>query len=167
MATFSKKQLLMASPSQIPQIEEAIRNEFEYDGFEIKIDSLMSGGSDISLTKGNIFKAVLGLRSALKIKLVPQSNGILFDASVGIFGQQVIPAVVAYFVFWPVLLTQIWGIVQQSKLDDRALAAAQRAIQGNNTTASQSAHATCFCPACGCRVDSNAKFCPYCGSKIQ
>ena len=60
MATYSKRQLLMASASKIPQIAEAIRKDFEIDGFEVNIDTLMSGGRDISVTKGNLFKAVLG-----------------------------------------------------------------------------------------------------------
>ncbi len=163
MATFSKKRLLAASSSQIPQITEAIRQEFETDGFEVDIDNLLSGGSDISITKGNLFKAVLGMRTALKVRLIPQSGGVFFDASVGIFGQQVIPTAITLFVFWPVLLTQIWGLVQQSKLDDRALAAAERAI--NNSTELPYASSQ-YCTSCGYRVDSLAKFCSECGARL-
>ncbi len=163
MATFSKKRLLAASPSQITQITESIRQEFEADGFEVDIDTLLSGGSDISITKGNLFKAVLGMRTALKVKLFPQSNGVFFDASVGIFGQQAIPTAITLFVFWPVLLTQIWGLVQQSKLDDRALAAAERAI--DNTSGSSNANSL-FCTSCGNKVESSANFCSKCGAKL-
>lgn len=35
---------------------------------------------------------------------------------------------ISMFFFWPVLLTQIWCLLQQSSLDDRALAAAERGI---------------------------------------
>lgn len=163
MATFSKKRLLAASSSQIPQITEAIRQEFETDGFEVDIDNLLSGGSDISITKGNLFKAVLGMRTALKVKLIPQSGGVFFDASVGIFGQQAIPTAITLFVFWPVLLTQIWGLVQQSKLDDRALAAAERAINNSTELPYTSSQ---FCTSCGHRVDSSAKFCSECGARL-
>lgn len=163
MATFSKKRLLTASSSLIPQITEAIRQEFETDGFEVDIDDLLSGGNDISITKGNLFKAVLGMRTALKIKLIPQSGGVFFDASVGIFGQQAIPTVITLFVFWPVLLTQIWGLVQQSKLDDRALAAAERAVDNSTETPSTSSQ---FCTSCGHKVDLSAKFCSECGARI-
>lgn len=163
MATFSKKRLLAASSSQIPQITEAIRQEFETDGFEVDIDNLLSGGSDISITKGNLFKAVLGMRTALKVKLIPQSGGVFFDASVGIFGQQAIPTAITLFVFWPVLLTQIWGLVQQSKLDDRALAAAERAFNNSTELPYTSSQ---FCTSCGHRVDSSAKFCSECGARL-
>ena len=159
----------MASASKIPQIAEAIRKDFEIDGFEVNIDTLMSGGRDISVTKGNLFKAVLGMRSALKITLTPQSDGVLFDANVGIFGQQAIPAVITMFFFWPVLITQIWGLVEQSNLDDRALAAAERVI-GGSTAATASSFAGSgtykFCTNCGTKVSGDAKFCPECGTKL-
>lgn len=175
MATFSKKKLLAAAPNQIVQIADSIRREFESDGFEVNVEELYSGGCDISITKGSIFKAVLGMKSALKVKLIPQNDGVLFDAGVGIFGQQAIPTVISMFIFWPVLLTQIWGLVQQSSMDDRALAAAERALSVNasrtsNAYSSVSAtdagvHDT-FCPFCGKPVPTEAKFCPFCGKQI-
>lgn len=175
MATYSKKKLLSASASQIPQITEAIRRDFETDGFEVNIDTLMSGGRDISVTKGNLFKAVLGMRSALKITLTPQYDGIDFDANVGIYGQQAIPTVISMLFFWPVLITQIWGLVEQASLDDRALAAAERAIAvGGGTVnpsssafmSSASANTAKHCTNCGAKIPEGAKFCSECGDKI-
>lgn len=169
MSVFSKKQLLQASPVQIPQIVESIRREFEVDGYEVKVDPLMSGGSDISITKGSIFKAVLGMKTALKVTLTPQTDGVLFDAGVGIFGQQAIPTVISMFFFWPVLLTQIWGLIQQSSLDDRAIAAAERGISTSSTasnTPGSNQSTGSFCPYCGKPVPQDAAFCPKCGKKI-
>ena len=180
MATYSKKKLLAAHPSQINAIAEAIQNDFVRDGFDVKVDTLMSGGKDISITKGNLFKAVLGMRSALKVTLIPQTDGVLFDANVGIYGQQAIPTVISMFFFWPVLITQIWGLVEQSSLDDRALALAEQAIAGGRTSsfASSSSSATGssfastsstpykFCTNCGTKTDGASKFCPECGAKL-
>lgn len=166
MGAYNKKRLLQASAVQIPQIADAIRKEFQYDDFEVQVDELMSGGRDISITKGNVFTAVLGMRSALKITLLPQSDGVLFDANVGIFGQQAIPTIISMFFFWPVLITQIWGLVQQSSLDDRALEAAQKAIASSPTATASAAVGTKFCINCGARLADDAKFCPECGSKF-
>ena len=175
MATYSKKKLLAANASQIPEIAEAIRKDFEIDGFEVFIDTLMSGGKDISVTKGNLFKAVLGMRSALKITLTPRSDGVVFDANVGIFGQQAIPTIISVLFLWPVLITQIWGLVEQAELDDRALAAAERAISGGTSGSSGASSAFMdssvggavkFCTACGAKLSSDAKFCHECGQKL-
>lgn len=167
MATYSKKKLLSAHPNQIPQIAEAIRYEFEMDGFEVYIDNLMSGGKDISITKGGLFKAILGMRSALKISLSPQTDGVMFHANIGIFGQQAIPTVIMLFYFWPVLITQIWGLVKQSSLDDRALAIAIRA--GHEETPNMVVK-KCSNPLCsqfGIVLNKEAIFCPECGKKLK
>lgn len=163
MGAYSKKKLLLAHSSQIESIAEAIRKDFVLNGYEVNVDTLMSGGKDISITKGNLFKAVLGMRSALKITLTPQTDGVLFDANVGIFGQQAIPSIISMFFFWPVLITQIWGLVEQSSLDDRALAVAEQAIEVNPLSTKE---ASKFCPVCGTQVDSISKFCHSCGSKL-
>lgn len=159
----------MAQTAQIPQIAEAIRMDFEKDGFEVNVDTLMSGGRDISVTKGNLFKAVLGMRSALKITLTPQSDGVFFDANVGIFGQQAIPTVISMLFFWPVLITQIWGLVEQAQLDDRALAVAESAIVEDRSLdafVGQNSGFTKYCTSCGAKITGSAKFCSECGARL-
>lgn len=169
MPTFNTQKLLPATTSQIPAMAESIRKEFSDDGFEVQIEMLMSGGRDISITKGNMFQAVLGMRSALKITLTPQMGGVLFDARVGIFGQQAIPTVISMFFFWPVLITQIWGLVNQSQLDDRALAAAERGMYVKTSSNSQKRIASSsevFCTHCGARMEDGARFCSRCGERV-
>lgn len=166
MATYSKKKLLAAHSSQINTIAAAIEEDFVRDGFEVNVDTLMSGGKDISITKGNLFKAVLGMRSALKVTLMPQTDGVLFDANVGIYGQQAIPTVISMLFFWPVLITQIWGLVEQSELDDRALVLAEQAIASGSTIATPQGGSCKFCTSCGARLDGTSKFCSNCGAKL-
>ena len=167
MAKYNTKKLLQAHPSQITTIAEAIKNHFEGEGYEVQVDDLMSGGKDISITKGNLFKAVLGMRSALKVTLTPQTDGVLFDANVGIYGQQAIPTIISMLFFWPVLITQIWGLVEQSSLDDRALAVAERTIIDASYSAPSSfANNPKFCTNCGAKIDGASKFCPNCGAKL-
>ena len=165
MGAYNKKKLLAAHPSQINAIAEAIQTDFVRDGFEVNIDTLMSGGKDISITKGNLFKAVLGMRSALKITLMPQIDRVLFDANVGIYGQQAIPTIISMLFFWPVLITQIWGLIEQSSLDDRALALAEQVVAIGSTTSHQTGSQK-FCTNCGAKVDGAAKFCSNCGAKL-
>lgn len=183
MGTFNTKTNLACKPELIPAMAERICQTFTAEGYEVKREDLYSGGTDISITKGGLFKAVLGMKTALKVTLVPQGNSVNFDAGVGIFGQQVIPTLVMLFITWPVLLTQIWGLVEQAKLDDKALAAAQAVIaeNGGAATASTTAYAYAgtsagtssatgaarFCTNCGTSVPANARFCPNCGNPLN
>lgn len=173
MGTFNTKKILYGNPTLIPTIADRICDEFMVDGYEIKKDDLLNGGIEISVSKGGAFKAVLGMKTALKISLIPNgNNSILFDAGVGIFGQQVIPTIIMYFISWPVLITQIWGLVKQSKLDDKALdcanaviATAQNININNSTSTAQPSKK--FCTSCGKEMPIEARFCSHCGSAVS
>ena len=174
MGTFNTQKLIYGDPSLIPVIASRIETSFTAEGYTVTNQSLMSGVSDISITKGGIFKAVLGMKTALKVTLRPQAGGIMFNAGIGIFGQQVIPTMIMMFVAWPVVLTQIWGLVQQSKLDDKALAIAEEVVHSatpsHGYSAPQSPRTSAtgrrFCTGCGCEVPPDAAFCPNCGKKL-
>ena len=168
MGTFATKKILPGNPSLIPAIAEQIRTEFMAEQFEVHIDNLLSGGVDISISKGNLFKAVLGLKSALKVSLIPKDNAIAFEAGIGIFGQQAIPTIISMLFFWPVLITQIWGMVQQYKLDDKALEIAEVMIrnQSSSTISASNTGGMVFCTNCGHRNIKGAKFCSECGKAL-
>ena len=111
----------------IPCIAEQIMKEFREDGYDA--DCIQDGDHyDISLSNGGLVKSAVGLKTALKINLYPQEGKIHIDAGVGIFGQQAIPSAISALVAWPVVATQIWGIVKQSKLDDKAVAIAENVV---------------------------------------
>lgn len=168
MATFSTKKILYGSTSLIPTIANRIQEEFQNDGYEVAMDALSSGGYDISITKGGVFKAVLGMKTALKVTLLPQGSNIHFEAGVGIWGQQAIPIVISMLFFWPVLITQIWGIVEQSKLDDKALDIAMDVVcmNNNNGTGATTSNGSKFCPYCGTENPADARFCKVDGQPI-
>lgn len=168
MGTFNTKKILYASPALIPAIADAICRDFQAEGFDVKIDSTLSGGSDVSISKGGTFKAVLGMKSALKITLIPQNGNIAFEAGVGLFGQQLVPTIISMLLYWPVLVTQIWGLVRQAKLDDKALAIAERVIEEQGATNVESSDATHgkFCTECGAKLSQTSKFCSECGAKL-
>lgn len=166
MGTFRTKKLLSGNPLLIPNISQKIEQEFKMDKYEVMVQDLANGGKEVSLTKGGIFKALVGMKTALKIKLIPQGENIELDAGVGIWGLQVIPTTIALFVTWPVLLTQIWGLVQQSKLDDRVVAIAEREII-QNTKNDLKVKQYKFCPKDGSCIPIDAEFCPYCGERVQ
>lgn len=165
MAAFNTKKLILAPSFLIPTMGERISQSFVNEGFEVTSTPLSNGGYDVSITKGGMFKAVLGMKTALKVSLTPQGGNVYFDASVGIFGQQAIPTVISMFFFWPVLITQIWGMVEQSNLDDKALAIAEE-VARNSSVKSSSSTTGRFCTNCGTQVSMQARFCPECGTKL-
>ena len=152
----------------ITTISQRIQDEFQNDGYEVTVDALSSGGYDISITKGGVFKAVLGVKTALKITLLPYGRDIHFEASVGIWGQQVIPTVISMLFFWPVIITQIWGLIQQSKLDDKALDIAKDVVytSNNNGAGSVTSNGSEFCTGCGTQNAESANFCCGCGRPL-
>lgn len=165
MGTFKSERTFCTDYSLMSGIAESISTKFSQEKFEVESVELGSGGYDISVTKGNVFNAVLGMRSALKITVEPVSSGIHVCASVGIFGQQAIPSIISMFVAWPVLITQIWGMVQQSKLDDMAINVAEKYIKAHEIEPITRQNFK-FCPYCGKKQPVFNSFCVECGRNI-
>ena len=128
MGAFTTKKTLYGNPSQIPAVAEQIRQAFATDGYEVRIEN-STNGQEIYITKGGFVKATLGLRSALKVTMKPSRNGnIDFEAGISIFKQQFVPTVITMCFFSPVVIAQIWGMIKQSKLDEKAVEIAERAL---------------------------------------
>lgn len=137
-----------------------------------------AAGNYFSISKGGAFKAVLGMKTALNVEMTPMTGGVSVSAKVGIFGQQLVPTIISTFFLWPVLLTQISGMVQQSKLDDQVVQFLEQTIRQIEVSQGQmqqqsyggpqpTAAAGQFCTNCGTAVPSGAKFCCGCGAKIE
>lgn len=169
-STLNTRQVLQGSPSLIPTIANRITQEFQKEGYEVDKVQLTTGGYDISVTKGNLFKAVLGMKTAMKLSLSPVGSAIYFDANVGVFGQQLLPTIISTMVFWPIIFVQVNSLIKQFELDDKALAIAEKVCSENQSVAapalSESAGEHKFCTSCGAKIDKSAKFCSACGQKL-
>ena len=133
MGAFTTKKTLYGNASQIPAVAEQIRQAFAADGYEVRIDN-PANGQEIYITKGGFVKAALGLRSALKVTMKPTRDGnINFEAGVSIFKQQFVPTVITMCFFSPVVIAQIWGMIKQSKLDEKAVLVDERALYQTRT----------------------------------
>lgn len=111
----------------IPCIAEQIIKDFKSEGFEVESQQT-ENLFDISLTNGGLVKTIVGMKTALKVNIYPQNGKIHIDAGIGVFGKQALPSAVTALVAWPVAATQIWGLVKQSKLDDKAVAIAEKVV---------------------------------------
>ena len=171
MGAFESQQTYSTPVTDLEPVVRETERHFRDQGFEAVSERRMSGAWDISLTRSNLFKTVCGLKSALKIELVPQGGAVFVKAGIGIFGQQAIPSIISFFIFWPVLVTQIWGLIQQSKLDEEALRVIGESLGRQKAAAepepgrSPAAQAK-SCKACGATLPAESAFCPACGEKV-
>ena len=128
MGAFTTKKIIYGNTAQIPFVAEQLRLAFASEGYEVRIENTRVG-REVYITKGGLFKAALGLRSALKVLLLPSRDGhIEMEAGVSIFKQQFVPTVITLCLFSPMVVAQIWGMIKQAKLDEKAVDIAERAI---------------------------------------
>jgi hypothetical protein len=162
MGVFKSMKNYQVSPDIIPTVVGYVCDALKQEQYEVHSELLTSGGADISITKGGVFKAVVGMKTALKVTIVP--NGIesfTAEAGVGIFGAQAIPTALTMLVAWPVMIPQIWGLIEQSKLDEHVLGLIQQSVDQNKNGSN-----ALFCPNCGHKVNTGDKFCGGCGAKL-
>ncbi len=171
MGTFNTKKLIETNLKNLETVSAVAAQHFTQKGYTVEVKQNPCG-CFISITKGGIFKAVLGLKTALNVTLTVVQAGVQVEATVGIFGQQLVPSLIMYFVAWPVLLTQISGLISQAKLDNETIAVIEQAIRDAEQqpvagTASKAppVGATIFCTQCGTQLAAGAKFCSDCGQK--
>ena len=107
MGIFKTSKLLYGNPDFINTIATAIESKFRADGYDVRVEDTYDNGKNIDISKGGVFKRVLGMRTALKVSLSPCDGNIWFKTDVGIFGNHVIPTILVVSGMWLVLLPQI------------------------------------------------------------
>lgn len=117
MGIFKSTKLFCNVAVHTDAVASSLMSSMRYEGYEVDGVKLPSGDWDISIKKGDLFKAVLGLQTALKITISPAAPHVYVKAGVGIFGQQAIPTLLTMCVWWPFVIPQIWGMIRQSSLD--------------------------------------------------
>jgi hypothetical protein len=135
MGTFNSTKTFPYSVEDIAPVARDVMDHFEEQDFEVTETNLPMGGAQVSIRKGGTFKAIIGMKSALNIKIEPVSNGTTVEAGVGIFGQQAVPTAITVLVFWPVLIAQVWNMAHESKLDEEALDVAEESLKAHSSTA--------------------------------
>ena len=135
MGVFNSSHTVPYHVEDLAPVAQDVMRHFEQQDFEVSETHLPAGGAQVSIRKGGTFKAIIGLRSALNIKIRPRANGTRVEAGVGIFGQQAIPTAITLLVFWPVVVAQVWNMAQESKLDEEALRVAEESLKAHSEVA--------------------------------
>jgi acyl carrier protein phosphodiesterase len=141
MGTFNSTKTFPYSVEDVAPVARDVMDHFEEQDFEVTETNIPTGGAQVSIRKGGTFKAIIGMKTALNIKIEPVANGTTVDAGVGIFGQQAIPTAITLLVFWPVIIAQVWNMAQESNLDDEALRIAEESLKAHSSKAPSEATA--------------------------
>ena len=141
MGTFNSSKTFPYFVEDIAPVAQDVMDHFKAQDFEVTETNIPTGGVQVSIRKGGTFKAIIGMKTALNIKIEPVANGTTVDAGVGIFGQQAIPTAITLLVFWPVIIAQVWNMAHESHLDDEALRVAEESLKAHSSEAPSEATA--------------------------
>ena len=141
MGTFNSSKTFPYFVEDVAPVAQDLMDHFKAQDFEVTETNIPTGGVQVSIRKGGTFKAIIGMKTALNIKLEPVANGTTVDAGVGIFGQQAIPTAITLLVFWPVIIAQVWNMAHESNLDDEALDVAEESLKAHSSQAPSEATA--------------------------
>src|SRR5918995_777707 len=131
MGTFNSSQTVPYVVEDLDPVAEDVMRHFEQQDYEVTETRVLMGGVQVSIRRGGTFKAIIGLKTALNVKIEPVANGTRVEAGVGIFGQQAIPTAVTLLVFWPVIIAQVWNMAQEANLDEEALGVAEQSLKAH------------------------------------
>jgi hypothetical protein len=141
MGTFNSSKTVPYFVEDVAPVAQDVVHHFEQQDFEVTETNIPAGGVQVSIRRGGTFKVIIGMKTALNIKIEPVANGTTVEAGVGIFGQQAIPTAITLLVFWPVLIAQIWNMAQEANLDEEALRVAEESVKAHSSKASSEAAA--------------------------
>ena len=141
MGTFNSSKTFPYFVEDVAPVAQEVMDHFEQQDYEVTETNIPTGGVQVSIRRGGTFKAIIGLKTALNIKIEPVANGTTVDAGVGIFGQQAIPTAITLLVFWPVIIAQVWNMAQEANLDEEALRVAEESLEAHSSKATGEATA--------------------------
>ena len=132
MGTFNSTKTVPYNVEDLAPVAQDVMDHFERQDYEVTETNIPTGGVQVSIRKGGTFKAIIGMKTALNIKIEPVANGTTVEAGVGIFGQQAVPTAITLLVFWPVLIAQVWNMAQEAKLDEEAIRVAEESLKAHS-----------------------------------
>ena len=137
MGTFNSSKTFPYVVEDLAPVAKDVMDHFEAQDFEVTETNIPTGGTQVSIRKGGTFKAIIGMKTALNIKIEPEANGTKVEAGVGIFEQQAIPTAITLLVFWPVIIAQVWNMAHESKLDEEAMDVAEESLKAHSEAPSE------------------------------
>ncbi len=134
---FSSSKDYRVSFSHVRGIANEVLEALESEGYSVNSEEMAAspegkrGHGDIvlSVTKGGFFKMVAGLKTALKCTFSETEQGFRLSQKIGLFESQAVPTTIMLVAFWPLIVTQIVGLVKSKKLDSHIFELVDQSIQ--------------------------------------
>jgi len=178
MGIFNSEKLIGISVPDLVAVTNRLVEHFRAQGYDVTASN-EDGDWAVSITKGGMFHAVAGLKTALNIEISARPDGTFVKAGIGLFKQRAIPALIVGLAYWPALVGQLSGLVRQAGLDEEAVnvieaelqryarvreAARESENRSRKVASTPTSRFTAFCARCGAPLGEAARFCPMCGS---
>ncbi|GLY97813.1 hypothetical protein [Actinoplanes sp. NBRC 103695] len=160
MGVFTSERRIWTDVTDLRPVVDRIMQHFRAKNYVVAATQTGTGGWDVGITRSGVLRTVAGLRTDLKVRLEPEPGRVLARAGVGLFGQLALPTVIM-FIFWPVIVTQVWGIVLSARVDDEAMTVIDDALT-RAAAIPAPVPATGDCPGCGA-PHGGGSFCTGCG----
>jgi len=161
LPVFNAVKMIYAKVTDLAPIAQAVMKHFAYLDYEVTSEQARPQCWEIGIHKGGTFQAIIGMKTALRIRIQSVEGGTQIEAGIGLLESQGISTAVSMLAFWPVLVTQTWGLVRQSKLDEEAIAVAEAAL-----IAQAHADKSRYCHECGAVLAGASAFCHACGARL-
>src|ERR687892_1179773 len=133
MGTFNSSKTVPYVVEDLAPVAQEVMRHFEDRDYEVTEAYIPTGGVQVSIRRGGTFKAIIGMKTALNIRIEPVANGTRVEAGVGIFGQQAIPTAITLLVFWPVIIAQVWNMAQEANLDEEAIGVVEESLKAHSS----------------------------------
>src|ERR671910_308365 len=99
MGTFNSTKTFPYSVEDVAPVAQDVMDHFRGQDFEVTETNIPTGGVQVSIRKGGTFKAIIGMKTALNIKIEPVANGTTVDAGAGSLRPRTIPTALTVLVF--------------------------------------------------------------------
>src|ERR671913_1198432 len=99
MGTFNSSKTVPYVVEDLAPVAQEVMRHFESQDYEVTETHIPTGGVQVSIRRGGTFKAIIGLKTALNIRVEPQANGTKVEAGGGGFWEAAGPPAVTPLVF--------------------------------------------------------------------
>src|SRR5918993_1177624 len=108
MGTFNSSKSVPYVVEDLAPVAQDVMRHFEEQDYEVTETHIPTGGVQVSIRRGGTFKAIIGLKTALNIRVEPQANGTKVEAGGGGFWEEGGPTAITPLGFFAVIKSPAW-----------------------------------------------------------